>query len=78
MQDLGRFPGKGWKLIEAALNSPVIRNRNMAMKALSDWGRQRWPADARRVVEEAFRNEPDEEVKADLGRLKEGLPLGLD
>ena len=78
VQDLGRFPGKGWKLIEAALKSPVIRNRNMAMKTLSDWGLEHWPADARRVVEEAYRIEPDEEVKADLGRLKEGLPLGLD
>lgn len=78
VQDLGRFPGKGWKLIEAALKSPVIRNRNMAMKALSDWGRERWPADARRVVEEAYRIVPDEEVKADLGRLKEGSPLGQD
>ena len=35
LQELGRFPGKGWDLIRTALRSPVIRNRNMALRALS-------------------------------------------
>ncbi len=34
LQELRRFPGKGLRLIEAGLRSPVVRNRNMAVHAL--------------------------------------------
>jgi hypothetical protein len=37
VQGLDRYPGKGEALILAALASPVTRNRNMALKALSTW-----------------------------------------
>jgi hypothetical protein len=40
LQDLSRFPGKGWPLVRAALRSPVVRNRNMAVRALAAWGKE--------------------------------------
>jgi hypothetical protein len=39
LQDLRRFPGKGRPLIRAGLQSPVVRNRNMTVRALAAWGR---------------------------------------
>src|ERR1700730_14682072 len=35
LQDLRRFPGRGWRLIKAGVCSPVVRNRNMAINALA-------------------------------------------
>ncbi len=46
IQDLGKFPGKGWAFIAAGLQSPVVRNRNMSIRALSDWDRKDWPQEA--------------------------------
>lgn len=63
VQELGRFPGHGWNLIQAGLRSPVIRNRNMALNALSSWSREHWPPDAIMVLRDAARLEPDEEVR---------------
>jgi len=45
LQDLRRFPGKGWPLIRAGLKSPVTRNRNMAVRAIAAWQRPSWPAE---------------------------------
>ncbi len=78
VQDLGRFPGKGWPLIAAALRSPVIRNRNMAVNALAAWGAEHWPAEAREMLETALRREPDDDVKGRLARLLEGKAPDLD
>ena len=39
LQELRRFPGKGWTLIQAGLQSPTVRNRNMAIQALAAWER---------------------------------------
>jgi hypothetical protein len=38
VQELRRFPGKGWELIRPSLLSPVVRNRSMAIQALKAWG----------------------------------------
>jgi hypothetical protein len=38
LQDLKSFPGKGWRLVEAGLKSPVVRNRNMAVNVLQGRG----------------------------------------
>lgn len=48
LQELRRFSGQGSRLIQAGLRSPVVRNRNMAVAALSAWGHDRWDDDARR------------------------------
>ena len=78
VQDLGRFPGQGWELLKVALESPVVRNRNMAIQALADWGRDRWPAEARGFLKRAAAREPDDEVREDLRRLLDGRPLDDD
>lgn len=37
LQELGEYPGKGEALLETGLNSPVVNNRNMAIRAIKDW-----------------------------------------
>lgn len=69
VQDLGRFPGKGWPLVVASLHSPVTRNRNMAAKALDGWPKASWPADALQLIRQAIRDEPDTDLKARLEKL---------
>ena len=78
VRGLGRFPGKGWTFVRAALQSPVIRNRNMAVKALAEWRRASWPAEAHDRAAEAAKREPDAEVKVRLERLLRGEPIGTD
>jgi hypothetical protein len=69
LQELGRFPGLGWNLIGAGLNSPVVRNRYMALRALSEWEKARWPAEAGAALSAARAREPDEKVRARMDRL---------
>ncbi|MCD1636875.1 hypothetical protein K7H91_24280 [Martelella mediterranea] len=69
LQDLGRFPGKGWGFISAGLQSPVVRNRNMAVRALSSWGPTNWPQEASAALLRARELEPNDDVR---GRI-EGL-----
>jgi hypothetical protein len=66
MQGLKPFPGKGWTLIAAGLQSPVPRNRNMAIKALDAWPKADWPTEAVPLVHQAIRSEPREDVKSRL------------
>jgi hypothetical protein len=75
VQDLGRYPGEGWPLIATALRSPVVRNRNMALKALSQWGRDRWPAEAPFALRAAEAIEPDKDVKVRMQRIIAGQPF---
>ncbi len=72
VQDLKRFPGKGWKLIEASLKSSVIRNRNMALKALSEWGPAAWPPEAKPALEQAHSLEPNADVKKSIQKVLDG------
>jgi len=62
LQDLRRFPNLGWPLIQAGLRSPVVRNRNMAIRALAAWDRDRWPEGATALVKKCLGEEPDDEV----------------
>ena len=75
LQALRRFPGHGWPLLRAALQSPVISNRDMAASALATWGRAAWPPDAEFLLRSAFAHEPDEETREVLGRVIAGEPL---
>lgn len=75
LQDLGRFPGKGWDLLKAALKSPVIRHRNTVLKALEEWPRTSWPWDAEEELRRAFENEPNDDVRAGIENLLAGRPL---
>ncbi|TVQ84160.1 MAG: hypothetical protein EA357_03615 [Micavibrio sp.] len=75
LQDLRRFPGKGWKLVKSGLRSPVIRNRNMSLMALSNWGRENWPDDAENILQEALKNEPDGDVKVTIQKVLNEEPI---
>lgn len=69
LQELGEFPGKGWPLIEAGLQSSVIRTRNMALKTLEAWGPSQWPEGTPQLLSNAHRLEPVEDVRARLTKL---------
>ncbi len=75
LQDLGAFPGQGWRLVDAALRSPVTRNRNMAIRALAAWPRTDWPAAAEAALEAARDAEPSADVRARIEATLEGRPL---
>ena len=75
LQDLGGFPGKGWAMIEAGLRSPVVRNRNMALRALSEWGRANWPDEAERALRRAEDAEPERDVRRKIENVLAGRPL---
>ncbi|MEV0999895.1 hypothetical protein [Nonomuraea sp. NPDC050202] len=74
LQSLDAWPGRGWPLIAAGLASPVVRNRNLAVRALSAWDHATLPPEARAAVAAALRAEPDPGVRERLERLHEGLP----
>lgn len=74
VQDLRRFPGLGDRLIEAALRSPVIRNRNMALNALAAWPRELW-SDRQLLLERCRDDEPDPNVRRRFENLLAGKPL---
>ena len=75
LQELSRFPGYGNRLIETGLKSPTIRARNMALKALSEWGKDKWPGNVTQLLELARRDEPDQEVRERIDNLIAGKPL---
>lgn len=64
LQELRRFPGKGWTLIKAGLQSPTVRNRNMAIQALAAWERTAWPAEAQALLTHAIELEPRDDTRA--------------
>jgi hypothetical protein len=80
VQELPRFPGRGWPLVSAAMRSPVVRNRNMAINALERWPKSAWPPEAISAVEQAAEIEPRDDVKNRLVALtRSTLPgKGLD
>jgi hypothetical protein len=75
LQDLRRFPGRGWRLIRAGLQSPVTRNRNMAVRALAAWDRQAWPPETELLLRQAVKAEPSEDIRRDMEKILAGEPL---
>ncbi|XVQ08570.1 hypothetical protein ACQP1W_39365 [Spirillospora sp. CA-255316] len=76
LQDLGPWPGRGVPLVMAGLASPVVRNRNMAIRTLEGWGRDAWPEGVGDAVTAALAREPDESVRGRLQALLDGRPIG--
>jgi hypothetical protein len=72
LQDLARFPGRGWRLIRAGLRSPVVRNRNMAINALTSWDRNSWGPEIQTTISNARDVEPAADVKKRLESLLAG------
>lgn len=54
------------RLVAAALRSPVVRNRNMAIKALQAHHREDWSAELEAAVRQALNDEPDPQLRASL------------
>lgn len=75
LQDLRRFPGRGARLIEAGLKSPVVRNRNMALNALAAWAQGDWPTRLKEALERAIQCEPKEDVRERMQKALRGEPL---
>jgi hypothetical protein len=75
LQELRRFPGHGTGLIEAGLRSPVVRNRNMAVAALTAWSRAEWPGGLEESLERAARCEPKDDVRDRMEKALRGEPL---
>jgi hypothetical protein len=75
LQELGRFPGHGMRLIETGLRCQTIRNRNMALKTLSEWGKDQWPANMVSLLTLAYEREPDKDVQRRIGNAIAGRPL---
>jgi len=75
LQDLGPFPGKGWPLVRAGLQSQVVSNRNLAVRALAAWGRETWPEEAETLLRDALENEPREDLRDYMRKVLAGEPL---
>ncbi|WFU05754.1 hypothetical protein QA648_21545 (plasmid) [Rhizobium sp. CB3171] len=63
LQDLEKFPGKGWTFIAAGLQSPVVRNRNMSIRAISGWDRKNWPQEALAALKRLKEIEPNGDIR---------------
>lgn len=78
LNQLCKFPGQGGRLVQAGLRSPVVRNRNMAVAALSAWGRDRWGDDLRGALEAAAKIEPEDDVRERMQKTLRGESLDDD
>jgi hypothetical protein len=73
LQELPNHPGKGWPLLRAGLASPVIRQRHMALRAVS-----RWPGGLDSEREAAVRgclSDPNDEVREEARKVLAGERL---
>ncbi|WP_052487465.1 hypothetical protein [Gordoniibacillus kamchatkensis] len=75
LQSLDRFEGIGTELIFTGLNSPVISNRNMAIKALEGWNFASWGERLVEAVTHLSEVEPEDSVKERLHKLREAKGL---
>lgn len=75
LQSLDRFEGIGKELILTGLNSPVIRNRNMAMMALEGWNVASWGDQLVAAVIHLTEVEPDDSVKEHVHKLRKAKGL---
>lgn len=75
LQELRRFPGRGWVFIRSGVRSPVVANRHMALEALSTWGMARWPDGAAALLEATLADEPRDDLRTSISRLLAGEAL---
>ncbi|MCA1292236.1 limonene hydroxylase [Paenibacillus sp. alder61] len=71
LQRLDQYEGLGGELILTGLNSPVVRNRNMALRALEGWSVASWGERLVEAVIHLSQTEPDDSVKESLHQLRE-------
>jgi hypothetical protein len=75
LQGLQAYPGSGVQLIEAGLNSPVVSNRNGAVRVLATWGKSNWPQGIESMLAVAMVQEPDEKVRESIQKVIDGKKL---
>jgi hypothetical protein len=74
LQELPRFPGKGGDLLFVALRSPVIRDRGLALRALSLWPDE-LPDGLRTEVARRARDDPYDEWREAAAAVLRGEPM---
>ena len=72
LQVLPRFPGHGVDFLQAALKSPVIRNRSGAVRVLASWTPKRWTPELTQSLARAVAVEPDDDVRERMARVQTG------
>ncbi len=71
-QRLSNYPGKGFDLVRAALESPVTRNRNLAIRVLHTWGTAHWPEETQAVLIQAGKVEPSINTRKNIIHVPSG------
>lgn len=74
LQELPRFPGKGWSVIRPALRSPVVRQRLAALRSLSAWAEEDLPAGSAAAVTELLKD-PVDDVRRAAAAVLAGEPI---
>lgn len=72
---LENYPKKGEKLILVGLDSPVTRNRNMAIRVLDKWKAENWSNEITKKINRLKKIEPNEDTKNNIERLLKGEEL---
>jgi hypothetical protein len=72
VQELARFPGRGVAFLGAALQSPVVRSRTMAVRALAAWTKRSWPTSLAIALDRALAQEPNDELRQTMRRVRAG------
>ena len=72
---LENYPKKGEKLILVGLDSPVTRNRNMAIRVLDKWKAENWSNEITEKIKNLKEIEPNEDTKNNIVRLLKGERL---
>ena len=73
LQSLRDHPGVGGDLLVVGLQSPVIRNRNMALAALQQWPREAWPERSRDLIATIAASDPNEQTRGLASELASSL-----
>jgi hypothetical protein len=77
LQALRHHAGVGADLVLIGLQSPVVRNRNMALNALKEWPSEAWPPQARELAGRLAAADAREQTRALAAEvLAGGLPDG--
>ena len=72
---LENYPKKGEKLILVGLDSPVTRNRNMAIRVLDKWKAENWSNEITEKIKNLKEIEPNADTKNNFERLLKGEEL---
>ena len=72
---LENYPKKGEKLILVGLDSPVTRNRNMAIRVLDKWKAENWSNEITEKIKRLKAIEPNQDTKNNIERLLKGEEL---